>query len=279
VIVEGGWSDLDTSGFLVGRSLLSDDAVQVLRTEYNSGRRPDAYYLGLKPLGRHARVLLEEILAPLLARIREHTGLRTDTVLKGYYFSTAYVNYTWHQDFDLLAQDPVDYLNLYMPVAKPVVEKTNLSVVPFDVLRARAPTAFAQLKDRRGLVFERRDTTCSGTTEYSATDTRDGRTESIEVDFDQLAVTPHLAAGDLMMLRADTIHRTQDADTDRVAISVRTVNAHAVLRRSELLTQGALVRGQRREAAQLLACFRHASREDVTIEEFLRFTEVAGEVE
>ena len=55
---------------------------------------------------------------------------------------------------------------------------------------------------------------------------------------DALAHTPELAAGDLLLLRGDVAHRTQDTSTARIALSVRATNGAAVVRRSRLASGG-----------------------------------------
>ena len=45
-----------------------------------------------------------------------------------------------------------------------------------------------------------------------------GAARFANVRMEELAVTPHLAAGDLLLMRGDIVHRTQDTDTARVAL-------------------------------------------------------------
>jgi len=88
---------------------------------------------------------------------------------------------------------------------------------------------------------------------------------------DHLADTPMLAAGDLLLLRGDIIHRTQDADTARVALSYR------VTSRSVVVSQRRLALGGARKAEmmannpalyqRLFAAFDEAGRGELSLDE------------
>jgi hypothetical protein len=268
VILEGKWHDLETKGYVVAGSFLDEPVLSILRTHYEAGPRPSAYFLGLKPLAPRAEAILEASLRPLMEEIRERTTLSVDRLLKGYYFATAFVKYGWHQDFDVLAQDWVNYLNCYIPIVKPRRDKSNLSVVPFDTLEREAPDAYRRLRGAFGSKLNR----MPGTRAYRVVDIRDRSECVLDVDVDGLAMTPHLAGGDLMLLRADVIHRTQDADTQRVAISLRLVDSRSRLRRDGLMSCGLLVKRQQRESRMLMRCFDAVGRDEVTMDEFVRFT-------
>jgi hypothetical protein len=60
----------------------------------------------------------------------------------------------------------------------------------------------------------------------------------LSCDFDEIGDTPQLEAGDLLLLRGDVFHKTQDTDTDRIAISFRMVNSKTIVRRSSLVSFG-----------------------------------------
>src|SRR5262249_14288199 len=143
----------------------------------------------------------------------------------GTYFATAKVSFRWHQDHDsyFVFQDHYNYLNCYIPIVKPVREKSNVSIIPMNALRERSPHVFARIRGRGASRFLplRRFTIVTN-------DNTGGLHGVLPYDVNELAATPHLAAGDLLLLRGDMIHRTQDTDTDRVAASVRLTNLEGV---------------------------------------------------
>ena len=65
-----------------------------------------------------------------------------------------------------------------------------------------------------------------------------GGSRLISTDLGTIAVTPQLAEGDLLLLRGDIIHRTQDTDTNRVALSWRVADGATVLKRKRLAAGG-----------------------------------------
>jgi hypothetical protein len=67
----------------------------------------------------------------------------------------------------------------------------------------------------------------------------DGDDLHVGIHTRELAETPLLSPGDLLLLRGDVVHKTQDASTDRVAISFRTIDADLPIVRSKLADGGA----------------------------------------
>ena len=268
MMIEGAWSDLELKGYVVARSFLSEDSLALLRSDYTSGARPDQFFLGLKPIGLSALDGIAGEVSTLLATIRAQTTLQVDALLKGYYFATEYVNYTWHQDFDVLAQDLVNYVNLYIPIRKPERRKTNLTIAPYDQLARESPAAYRHLKNGSGRTLSLIDGTEA---RYRVVDARNYSESVLEFRLETCALTPELDEGDLLVLRSDVLHRTQDADTDRLAISLRVANATSTLSLAGLRAAGPLRRGQRLEADALQHCLDALERDAVTTEEFLRF--------
>src|SRR5262249_21748473 len=62
----------------------------------------------------------------------------------------------------------------------------------------------------------------------------------VKVDFDieTIAESPELAEGDLLMFRGDVLHRTQDRETDRLAVSFRMANSKTRIYRAPILEWG-----------------------------------------
>ena len=171
----------------------------------------------------------------VLALVNAGTDLRVDLPLGGSFFATRRgIQFPWHQDHEsfFTIQNHYDYLNFYIPIQKPRRDKSNLSIVPFDVLERELPrihrrlvragaTTYRRLGDRA--VFLHDET-------GAASWTRD--------DLARLAHTPELDAGDLLLLRGDMLHQTQDSETDRVSLSFRAARADTPVRRSRLADGG-----------------------------------------
>jgi hypothetical protein len=174
---------------------------------------------------------VEEVLRAIVA----NTNIRVDSFVGAAYFATKRgVKFNWHQDHEsyFLFQSHVNYLNLYIPVVKPHVDKSNLSVVPFDTLERES------LETHRRTVRSGATTVHPmGTGQFLVHD-HSGEGHATPLSFDRIAQTPQLSAGDLLVLRGDVFHKTQDSDTDRVAMSIRFAHSKTAIRRSTLADGG-----------------------------------------
>jgi hypothetical protein len=188
----------------------------------------------------------------VLALVVRNTNLRVDRPLGAAYFATGRrMGFGWHQDHEsfFTVQNHYDYLNFYIPIVKARKDKSNLSIVPFDVLEQERPDTFRKVV--RG-----------GASSYvpmrygtlvSLADT--GSLHWMRGLLDSMAHTPRLDAGDLLLLRGDVIHRTEDKETERVSLSFRAASSGSLVHRSRL------VRSHRIER-RLSAGGQHRARED-----------------
>ncbi len=95
----------------------------------------------------------------------------------------------------------------------------------------------------------------------------------MNVNLDDLACTPQLDAGDLLLMRNDMFHRTQDNDTARVALSVRAAYSSAVVKRAQLanggLAKAARMAKARRQFESMFRAFDEAGQDEMALGEFL----------
>jgi len=224
--------DLETRGFVLVRSFLSEAEVRRCREDFE--RQPvDAnnHNYALSGASSDARDVVKPRVEELLAHVSRTTSLRVDLSLGAAYFATGRgISFSWHQDHEsfFTIQNHYDYLNFYIPIVKPRKDKSNLSIVPFDVLeRASArsfrklvrggATRFPRIRDKRMAFFD--DSGC---------------VHLVREDLGRLAHTPELGPGDLLLLRGDMIHSTQDTETERVSLSFRAARSNTAVRRSRL---------------------------------------------
>jgi ectoine hydroxylase-related dioxygenase (phytanoyl-CoA dioxygenase family) len=216
------WGELSSRGFVHVPRFFGDDDLNLLRRDFADGSPPSEYDLGYKPIAPEVLAALEPRIAETLARVREETDSEVDALLNGFYFATAFAQKTkhWHQDYDAyyrLSRDHVNYVNLYVPITKPERDRSNVELVPFDRLRERAPELFEHLKGGgANFVVPRPHRVI-----VENPDTRTKTTFQLECELDELAVTPALSEGDLLLFRGDVLHKSQDLDTERVAASMR----------------------------------------------------------
>jgi hypothetical protein len=276
------WTDLDTRGFVVVRGFLTAADCAVLRTDFEQGAPPTAYPHGFKLLGRGALAHANPLIEAKLAEIRAATSLAVDTVnflTLSHYITTSLVERTsyFHQDFDLdykLTRDHINYLNFWVPVAKPDPAKSNVVVIPFDTLRAKSQTAFDALVGSGG----HRMISAAGTTEvfgnYGGLVDREKTPELVlDFDIDEISETPLLALGDLLIMRGDLIHRTQDASTARIAASMRATGSNKAIVRDRVdVPDPASTDPAAKMYAMIHRCFTTLGRDEVTVGELVAFT-------
>lgn len=229
------FEDLDKKGFLVIPSFLSSDEVECLLEDFNSQGAVDNANYSLVEVRDSIIQMLKPKLTSALEQVDQNTQVKVDmaAVHMGLYFESDKINFGWHQDHEsyYALQNHYDYLNFFIPIQKPEKAKGNLQVVPWDRFEDLYPEAYSKLI-RSGANNTSR---VNGKTIFTEDQ---GLTTELPIDVGEIAFTPELGAGDLLLFRGDIVHQTQDADTDRIAFSIRFTNPDTVVSRKELVTGG-----------------------------------------
>lgn len=267
-------TDLETRGFVVLRGFLTPEEVQLLRDDHAQLSLDDNRNFNAKTPNADVIGRLTPRFDDVLRQVNEQTTVRADVYVPdtSVYFAVgtaAGVNFPWHQDHEsfYIVQNHFDYVNFYMPIIKPDPTKSNICLVPFDVLQREAPRAHDFLVRNGAGHFH----PVGG--RWLATNDDLGGMRVINADLEELAVTPELCVGDLLLMRGDIVHRTQDADTDRVALSWRAAAGSTVIRRSRLAAGGVRkAQMMRRHAApfqKMLDAFDRANKDEMPLTEML----------
>ena len=208
-------SSLLTKGYHVIPGFLDAKEIDGLVSDLENDRLAYLYNIGLPhtaamtSLGLRLQGLLDELSA---------SGEFTPRHIGAYFATMKSLNLDWHQDHDsyFINQTHKHCVIIYIPIIKPDPRKSNLTIVPVDVLRSRAPEVWNSMEWKGASRMRYED----GTT--TVTDDQNGGVHG-ELDFplDEIAVSPELSVGDALITRGDMIHRTQDTDTDRVVLSFR----------------------------------------------------------
>ena len=69
-------------------------------------------------------------------------------------------------------------------------------------------------------------------------DNEGGKYGVLPYDINDIAFTPMLDSGDLLIMRGDLIHKTQDADTLRIAASIRVANGEYKVSKAKMVKGG-----------------------------------------
>jgi hypothetical protein len=265
------WSDLDSKGFVHVPGFLSTEELAASRADYTGQPMGDAdpkYAIsaaterGLGPV----RARIESVMAD----VRAQTRIRVDHIIGGGFFSIKRgVLFGWHQDHESYfeCQNHSDYLNFYMPIFKPVAHKSNLCIVPFDALARECPRTFRSIVGRGAS-----STIALGGRQLVMQDDA-GTTHLTRVDLETLACTPQLSAGDLLLMRGDILHRTQDTDTDRVALSIRAAHGATMVSRARLadggIAKASYMARNDRTYARLFQAFERAGQDQLCLADLL----------
>lgn len=149
----------------------------------------------------------------------------------------------WHLDHFsyYLYGDHHNWLICYMPVIKPSPELANLAIIPSDVLEAGDPELSRCIRGRGAMRFRcvEPDTVdwfamrfpgqVIQIGDWFAIDDYEDSTMGwkIGINLEQAKVVPRLEEHDLLIMRADVIHRTNDAGSDRISIRCDGMPLHA----------------------------------------------------
>lgn len=231
----GSLDELQTRGFVVIPGFLSKEEVDLCAADYHSASESTNKNYSLVEMSDLVLEKLRAKIEKLALSVSKATDIQTDWLEYGYYFATKKIKFGWHQDHEsyFAYQDHYNYLNLWIPIVKPDRNKSNLSVIPFDRVRANSPDAWNELVGSGARLWTTREPNQTKIINDSG-----GRELVLNYDVNTLGTTPSLDAGDLLLCRGDVAHKSQDAQTDRVAASFRVVNSNTVISRARLARGG-----------------------------------------
>ena len=139
----------------------------------------------------------------------------------------------WHIDHFTyyFHKDHKNYLICYLPIFKPNKYHSNVALIPYDVLKKNDLNTFNKIKYRGAVRFRKveKDTKPWFDLRFKK-NTKVGNWYALDdyldhvdgwklkFDLEKKKVVPKLNLYDLLIMRADVIHKTNDALTDRIAI-------------------------------------------------------------
>jgi hypothetical protein len=224
---------LETRGFVVVPSFLSEAEARAYGEDFAT--RPvhaDNHNYNLSIASGTALETVLGRVKEMLGQVRTVTNVRANLPTGAVYFATERgVKFSWHQDHEsfFAIQNHYDYLNFYIPVIKPRRDRTNLCVIPFDSLERESKRHYPALVRGGATRFPR-----FGAGRMIFHDDTGGVERMLGDDLERIAEAPELSAGDLLLMRGDVIHRTQDVDTKRVALSFRASSTETRVSRNRL---------------------------------------------
>ena len=157
-------------------------------------------------------------------------------------------------------------------VKKEKVEISNITILPFDKLQELAPTQINNIIGRAAQRFVVKDNITEvidddlGTNHYI-----------LPFDIETIAYTPHLKAGDLLLLRGDVPHKTQDNLTPRLAATLRFAENSTIYKDKLLSTckfKSNWMSNTKDTYTSLFEAFDYFGRDSITIKEYREYAEI-----
>ena len=237
------YSLLETQGYIVIPKFLNNKELEFFRKDYVNSKRHE-YLVGyvLYDASSNAIQIIEKKVNSVLTLISEQTNLNVDLMIPQarYFDNQQYYNettrpgfHTDHQIFYFLQQF-YNYLNFWIPITKPDPNKSGLTIIPFDKLAELMPSHVEKIINSGATRY----ITDGNTTKFINDGT--GEETILPRNINEIAVSPELSAGDVLLMRGDLIHMGQDTDTDRVAVSLRCTQSSAPINKNKLFVGGPL---------------------------------------
>lgn len=219
--------DLETKGYVVIPNFLNCEILTALKNEYAFNK--DIFLQSESNTTTNKYKVIKSNfkfdLDSLILDIGNQTNLRIGKPYFGEFFDNQLISPGWHQDHGAYFEfrDLYNAINCWIPIIKEKPNASGLTIVPHDIFAKLAPDLFKSSIEGKGAK------SFSSLTTGKTLMKDDVNKTMTELPFclDDIAITPELKEGDLLLLRQDIIHRTQDSITPRVAISVRCHNKNA----------------------------------------------------
>lgn len=238
------YSEFDTltrDGFMVIQNLFDKQTINALLVDYQKFRKYrltngvlNKNYTGRNYTMIHgdseSTAIVKESIFSALSEIRQHTNITSNVISKiPVYFDMELIAVGWHQDHDpfYMWQNTYNSLNFWIPIIKNNSTTDGIAVAPFSKIpnaREFVNSGARDFKPYKGQMYVKDDTT--------------DLTSFLDIDLDSIAVIPELVPGDVLVMRNDTIHKSQSFEGSRLALSVRCFFDEEVLRKEELLRGG-----------------------------------------
>jgi hypothetical protein len=228
------FKDLETKGFVVVNDFLSADQLDYVKNDYI--RQKEA---GYSSPNKNQYVIegnypfLLPIIQTILDSINAQTNLKINIIKhNAAFFDNQKMEFAWHQDHEpyYMFQDSYNALNFWIPIIKPDPKFSGINVIPQDKLQQSNPEIFN--KDILGKGAIRYKIIGDKTLMFNDFT---GKESLLLGNINDLGVSPEIKEGDVIILRHDILHKTQDQLTNRVSLSIRCYNKDTVLTRKHFL--------------------------------------------
>lgn len=238
------FKDLEKSGFVVVPDFLNQSKINNLLSEYSAllsnvsideAKTHQSYGKNGSAIFSPSSLMRDDMNG-IFDLINKNTNICVDFVpSRGEFLDTKIVDLIWHQDHTTYYkwQNLYDSVTFWIPLIKPDVNLSGLSFVPHDVLAELNPN-FA-----KNSIFGKGAKHFNPRTTYTEViDDETDKETTIPFNLNEIAVSPKIGVGDLLLFRGDMIHKTQDVTTSRVAISIHCANSKGIVTKEKFYSGG-----------------------------------------
>ncbi len=218
---------LETRGFVVLRDFLDPTDIELAINEFNQIKIRRGIMQG--------RCVIMEKFDKLINDISAGTNLKLNLInLGSAYFDTRIFKNSWHQDHEPYYkwQNSYDSINLWAPIIKPQSDVSGIEVIPFDNLATKISPELLESE----FIGKGAKSFKSQPTQTTVYDDEDGKTFILDFSLSEISEVPSLSVGDVIVMRGDLLHKTQDTLTGRVAMSTRATNGNGIIYREKFLS-------------------------------------------
>lgn len=226
------FSDFDSKGFSVISNWLSTEEITLLSTDFHDSEETDNKNQKTCIASIEVMQSLKEKVNLVLDAINAQTKLHVDLITpEAVYFSSEYMRPDWHQDHEsfYFLQQHIDYLNFYIIVEKEDPLTSGISLIALDTIEEKLKYFSNSIIGQGAKTYKQQ----GPITFVECDDT--GKKYVLPRRLDDIATSPELVAGDLLLMRGDIIHKTQDGTAKRLALSLRCTKGSAPIEKAKLL--------------------------------------------
>jgi hypothetical protein len=225
-------TDLETRGFCVIKNFFEEHEIKLLQHDYTTTLADSNKNYNISIPSNQTLSVIIPRLDRVISQVTQTTNIVVDTYTnEAMYTDTNRIKFDWHQDHEsfYVLQQSYNYINCYIPVIKTDKDLGGVSLIAMDFLKEYHPSFFDKIfnKGAQQVNKEHLDTLRI----YNA-ETND--TYRYQFDIESAATSPELEERDLLLIRGDVIHKTQDTNQYRVALSIRYADGSCLIDKNKL---------------------------------------------
>ena len=228
------YKKLETDGYLVVPNFLNSNDIDEILSQFKHYK---SEFDISGPVNKNNNVILSDITESLKYKAQsllENICKETDIIVTGISrkienLDSSIIKFGWHQDHEMYYthQDAYNCVHFWIPIVKPDITQTGIDVIPHSKFEEQSPDIFKKyIKAKGAKRFLLRPPN------IEMHDDEGGDLVMLDFDLNIVKETPIVGPGDLILLRGDTIHRSQlrsDNSPWRMSIAFWAFNLDAVL--------------------------------------------------